>query len=223
MLIELQHITKTYNLGEMSLDVLKDISLTVEAGEYLALMGASGSGKSTLMNILGCLDKPTSGNYFLDGKNVSNLSSDERALLRNKKIGFVFQSFNLLKGTTALENVMMPLLYTKDKEIERTGRARAKELLVKVGLGERMNHVPSQLSGGQQQRVAIARALINMPPVIFADEPTGNLDSVTSKEILAMFRELNEKDKITIILVTHDPAIGSQAGRVINVKDGRVI
>ena len=172
-------------------------------------MGASGSGKSTLMNILGCLDHPTSGEYWLDGQEVSRLSADQRALVRNHKIGFVFQSFNLLPRTSALENVMMPLSYTAEHLSDREARERAEELLDRVGLGDRMDHEPSQLSGGQQQRVAIARALVNRPPLLFADEPTGNLDSRTSEEVLRMFQQLNEEEGITIILVTHDPDVAA--------------
>jgi ABC-type lipoprotein export system ATPase subunit len=202
-LLELRNITKTYRLGEMDVPVLKGVSLAVERGEMVALMGASGSGKSTLMNILGCLDHPTAGSYWLDGEEVSHLSTDQRAMVRNRKIGFVFQSFNLLARTSAVENVMMPLSYTAAHMPEKAMRARATELLKKVGLGERLDHEPSQLSGGQQQRVAIARALVNHPPLIFADEPTGNLDSRTSVEVLEMFKKLNRDDGITIILVTH--------------------
>jgi ABC-type lipoprotein export system ATPase subunit len=220
-LIELRDITKTYHLGEIDVPVLKGVSLDVDRGELVALMGASGSGKSTLMNILGCLDRPTSGRYVLDGQEVSALSSDQRARVRNGKIGFVFQNFNLLPRTTALENVMMPLSYTPhvaDKEAKR----RAQELLDLVGLGDRFHHYPSQLSGGQQQRVAIARALINRPPLLFADEPTGNLDSHTSQEVLEMFQRLNQQEKLTIILVTHDANVSGHAKRVIRMRDGRI-
>ena len=222
-LIELQDIHKTYYLGEVDVPVLKGISLNVEQGELMALMGASGSGKSTLMNILGCLDHPTAGKYWLDNEEVSQLSPDGRALVRNHKIGFVFQSFNLLRGWSALENVVMPLNYSDDNLTEREGRRRATELLERVGLGDRMHHEPSQLSGGQQQRVAIARALVNRPRLLFADEPTGNLDSQTSKEILQMFQRLNREEGITIILVTHDPGIAQYARRTVRISDGRIV
>jgi ABC-type lipoprotein export system ATPase subunit len=219
-LIELRNIYKTYQLGEIEVPVLKGVSLTVARGEMVSLMGVSGSGKSTLMNILGCLDHPTSGQYWLDGQEVSRLTADGRALLRNRKIGFVFQSFNLLPRTSALENVMMPLSYNAVQIPDREARRRAAEMLARVGLGDRMDHEPSQLSGGQQQRVAIARALINHPPLLFADEPTGNLDSHTSKEVLEMFRQLNREEGLTIILVTHDAGVAGYAGRVIHIQDG---
>jgi ABC-type lipoprotein export system ATPase subunit len=217
-LIELKDIYKTYHLGEIEVPVLKGVSLTVKRGELVALMGVSGSGKSTLMNILGCLDHPSSGEYWLDGQEISRLSSNQRAAVRNTKIGFVFQNFNLLARTSALDNVMMPLAYANisDKEARR----RAMELLERVGLKERWHHHPSQLSGGQQQRVAIARSLINNPPLLFADEPTGNLDSRTSEEVLAMFQQLNERDGITIILVTHDAGVAQHARRTIRIHDG---
>jgi ABC-type lipoprotein export system ATPase subunit len=221
-LIRLQDIRKTYRLGEIDLPVLKGISLRIDRGELVALMGASGSGKTTLMNLLGCLDRPTSGEYWLDGEEISRLSADGRAMVRNKKIGFVFQSFNLLARTSALENVMMPLAYTAHNLSDREGRERAKAMLERVGLGDRLDHQPSQLSGGQQQRVAIARALVNRPPLLFADEPTGNLDSRTSKEILQMFRKLNDEEGITIILVTHDAEVASHAKRVIRIRDGLI-
>ena len=221
-LVELNDIYKTYRLGEVDVPVLKGVSLTVERGELVALMGASGSGKSTLMNILGCLDRPTSGQYLLEGKDVSRLSSDERAHVRNEKIGFVFQSFNLLARTSALENVMMPLTYSHGAIPERDARRRAGEMLERVGLGSRVHHQPSQLSGGQQQRVAIARALINRPPLLFADEPTGNLDSRTSEEVLQMFKELNREDGITIILVTHAMEVAEHANRAIRIRDGLI-
>jgi ABC-type lipoprotein export system ATPase subunit len=220
-LIRLVDITKTYHLGEVDVPVLKGVSLTIARGEMVALMGASGSGKSTLMNILGCLDRPTSGEYWLDGQEVSHLSRDERAVLRNRKIGFVFQSFNLLPRTSALHQVMMPLTYAPAISA-REGRLRAQRLLERVGLGHRMDHEPSKLSGGQQQRVAIARALINHPPIVFADEPTGNLDSVTSKEILSMFQALAAEERITIVLVTHDAGVGGYASRTIRIADGLI-
>jgi putative ABC transport system ATP-binding protein len=220
-LIRLEDIRKTYHVGEMDVPVLKGISLTIKRGELVALMGASGSGKSTLMNLLGCLDRPTSGKYYLDGDEVSAMTNDRRAMIRNRKIGFVFQSFNLLARTTALDNVAMPLAYTADLS-EREGRQRAAKLLERVGLGDRMDHHPSQLSGGQQQRVAIARALVNNPPLLFADEPTGNLDSRTSVEILEMFKRLNQEEGITIILVTHDANVAATASRQIHIKDGLI-
>ncbi len=221
-LIELNRINKTYHLGDFEVQVLKDITMSVGEGELVALMGASGSGKSTLMNILGCLDRPTSGEYWLDGEEVSRLSLDQRALLRNGKIGFVFQNFNLLPRTSALDNVAMPLSYAQDNPSEREARLRAKEMLERVGLGERIDHEPSKLSGGQQQRVAIARALINRPRILFADEPTGNLDSRTSVEVLHMFQRLNQEDGVTIILVTHDPNVAHYAQRVIHIHDGQI-
>ncbi len=222
-LIEMRHICKTYRVGDIDVPVLKGVSLTVPRGELVALMGASGSGKSTLMNILGCLDRPSSGEYWLDGQEMSRLSSDQRALARNRKIGFVFQNFNLLPRTSALENVAMPLAYTSEHLSERETRFRAKEMLCRVGLQDRLDHQPSQLSGGQQQRVAIARALVNRPALLFADEPTGNLDSRTSAEVLHMFQQLNGQDGLTIILVTHDTDVASCAGRVIYIHDGVIM
>jgi ABC-type lipoprotein export system ATPase subunit len=221
-LLELHDVCKTYHLGEMDLQVLKGVSLSVAKGELVALMGASGSGKSTLMNILGCLDRPSSGEYWLDGKEISGASANERAKLRNRLIGFVFQSFNLLARTSALDNVCMPLTYGLEYVHEDEMKARASEMLRKVGLAERMDHQPSQLSGGQQQRVAIARSLINRPRLLLADEPTGNLDSRTSEEILQMFRGLNEKEGLTIILVTHDPEVAHHANRTIRIRDGLI-
>jgi ABC-type lipoprotein export system ATPase subunit len=222
-LIELQKVCKTYRMGDIEVPVLKGISLAVDQGELVALMGASGSGKSTLMNILGCLDRPTSGEYWLDGQEVSRLSADKRALLRNRKLGFVFQSFNLLPRTSALENVAMPLSYAAGHLSDREARRRAESMLRRMGLGDRLEHEPSQLSGGQQQRVAIARALINCPSLLFADEPTGNLDSRTSEEVLRMFQQLNEEDGITIIVVTHDPNVAQHARRVIRIHDGVIV
>jgi ABC-type lipoprotein export system ATPase subunit len=221
--IELRDIYKTYHLGEVDVPVLKGVSLTVERGELVAFMGVSGSGKSTLMNILGCLDHATSGQYWLDGQEISDLSADQRALLRNHKLGFVFQNFNLLPRTSALENVVMPLSYSNEHLSDREARRRAGELLERVGLADRMHHEPSQLSGGQQQRVAIARALVNKPAVLFADEPTGNLDSHTSEEVLRMFQQLNHEDGITIILVTHDPGVAKHAQRSIRIHDGVIV
>jgi len=222
-LIELRDINKTYHMGDFEVAVLRDVTLSVGRGELVALMGASGSGKSTLMNILGCLDRPTAGEYWLDGEEVSRFSLDRRAVLRNSKLGFVFQSFNLLPRTTALDNVAMPLSYSLDNLSEREARKRAKEMLERVGLGSRLDHEPSKLSGGQQQRVAIARALINRPRILFADEPTGNLDSRTSVEVLRMFQQLNEDDGTTIILVTHDQNVAKYAKRVIHIHDGQVL
>ena len=221
-LIELRDIYKTYHLGEIDVPVLKGISLTVSQGEFVALMGTSGSGKTTLMNILGCLDRPSSGEFWLDGQDVVALSADEWAQLRNEKIGFVFQTFNLLPRTSALENVIMPLSYTAEHLSDQEARQRAEDLLQRVGLGERLDHEPSQLSGGQQQRVAIARALINNPSILFADEPTGNLDSKTSEEVLELFRQLNEEEGVTIILVTHDDNVARSAKRIIRITDGMV-
>jgi ABC-type lipoprotein export system ATPase subunit len=221
-LIELDNLYKTYDLGEIQVPVLKGVSLRVARGELVALMGASGSGKSTLMNILGCLDRPTSGSYRLDGQDISNLDTDGRAHIRNEKIGFVFQNFNLLPRTSALENVMMPLTYAARSVSESDARRRARELLDRVGLSDRMHHYPSQLSGGQQQRVAIARALVNNPPLLFADEPTGNLDSHTSDEVLDMFDKLNREQRLTIILVTHDANVAHHARRSIHIHDGRI-
>lgn len=222
-LMELRNIYKTYHVGELDVPVLKGVSMSIEKGELVSLMGASGSGKSTLMNILGCLDHPTSGQYFLDGLEASNMSSDERALLRNHKIGFVFQNFNLLPRISALENVMLPLSYTMEHVPDRDVRRRAMELISRVGLGDRYHHEPSQLSGGQQQRVAIARALINRPALLLADEPTGNLDSHTSEEVLSMFEKLNREEGITIILVTHDPNVARHTRRIIGISDGVIV
>ena len=221
-LIKLKDLVKTYHVGDFDVPVLKGVSMSIDRGELVALMGVSGSGKSTLMNILGCLDRPTAGQYWLDGQEVSQISSDQRATVRNKKIGFVFQSFNLLPRTSAIDQVMMPLTYTAAELSNREARERAAALLQRVGLGDRMDHEPSQLSGGQQQRVAIARALINRPPLLFADEPTGNLDSKTSKEVLQMFEQLNREEGITIILVTHDPDVAAVAKRRIKISDGLI-
>ncbi len=221
-LIELTEVRKTYHVGELDVPVLRGVSLSIARGDMVALTGASGSGKSTLMNILGCLDRPTSGSYVLDGEEIATLSANGRALVRNKKIGFVFQSFNLLARTTALENVIMPLTYTAGHLSDREAKQRGRELLDLVGLGERMDHQPSQLSGGQQQRVAIARSLVNRPPLLLADEPTGNLDSKTSEEVLQMFQRLNEQEGITIILVTHDHDVAKHCKRQIVMRDGLI-
>ena len=219
-LIELKNIHKSYPLDGFDLEILKGINLKIEQGEFVAIMGPSGSGKSTLMNILGCLDTPTSGNYALDGQNVENLSADELAEIRNQKIGFVFQGFNLLSRTSALENVELPMVYAKIPERER--RRKAIKALESVGLKERMHHQPNQLSGGQQQRVAIARAIVNNAPIIFADEPTGNLDTKMSVEIMELFTKLNRDLKRTIILVTHEEDIALYADRIIKIVDGEI-
>jgi ABC-type lipoprotein export system ATPase subunit len=221
-LIELRDIHKTYHLGEVDLPVLKGISLSIARGELVALMGASGSGKSTLMHVLGCLDHASGGEYWLDGREISGLSAKERARVRNRTIGFVFQSFNLLARTSALENVMMPLSYAANHLTERQMQQQATELLQRVGLADRIHHQPSQLSGGQQQRVAIARSLVNTPQILLADEPTGNLDSRTSEEILRMFQDLNRRESLTIVLVTHDPEVAHHAQRIIHIKDGLI-
>ena len=222
-MIELRNITKVYHLGEIDLPVLKGISLSIKEGEFVSLTGASGSGKSTLMNILGCLDHPSGGEYLLDGKDVAGLNADERARLRNARIGFVFQNFNLLPRTTALENVMVPAYYHHPVKSTKEIRERALELIRLVGLEDRKHHTPAQLSGGQQQRVAIARSLINSPGILLADEPTGNLDSTTSVEVMHMFRELNRKQGITVIIVTHDPKTAAFTDRAINMSDGLIM
>ena len=222
-MLELKNITKVYHLGEIDLPVLKGISLKIEDGEFVSLTGASGSGKSTLMNILGCLDHPSGGEYWIDGKNVAGLNANERARLRNDRIGFVFQNFNLLPRTSALENVMMPASYHHPALPTADIRKRALELIRLVGLEERMHHTPAQLSGGQQQRVAIARSLINNPGILLADEPTGNLDSTTSVEVMNMFRDLNRTQGITVIIVTHDPKTAAFTDRAINMCDGLIL
>jgi ABC-type lipoprotein export system ATPase subunit len=211
-----------YDLGEVQVHALHSVTLKIELGEYVALIGPSGSGKSTLMNTLGCLDRPTHGSYLLAGQEVVKMTRDERALIRNRELGFVFQNFNLLNRTTALENVELPLLYCRGIS-SRERRERAKQMLDKVGLGSRLHHHPSQLSGGQQQRVAIARALVNDPSILMADEPTGNLDSRTSREVIDLFRRLNEEQNITVILVTHDQNVARNAKRTIVLRDGRVV
>jgi len=221
-LIRLRDVCKVYLLGEMKVEALREVSLTIEPGEYLAVMGPSGSGKSTLMNMLGCLDHPTSGSYLLDGEEVSKMSRDARARQRNRKIGFVFQNFNLLSRTSALENVELPLLYARQVS-SRQRRRRAIEELGRVGLGDRMDHHPSQLSGGEQQRVAIARALVNEPAILMADEPTGNLDSRTSEEVIDVLGELNRQSEITIILVTHNQDVARHTKRWLVLKDGRLV
>lgn len=221
-IIRLDNVNKIYESGELHVHALKDINLIINKGEYVAIMGASGSGKSTLMNILGCLDRATSGEYYLNGDDVSKLSDDELAHVRNKEIGFVFQSFNLISQNDALKNVELPMLYAGVKSVkEREGRA--KELLCEVGLEERINHLPKELSGGQRQRVAIARAMVNNPPVIFADEPTGNLDSKSSVEIMDIFTKLNKEKNVTVIMVTHERDIAEFTDRIITFKDGQII
>ena len=220
-LIRLEDITKTYHMGEIDVPVLRGVSLEIQQGEMVALMGTSGSGKTTLMNLLGCLDRPSSGRYWFQGEEISQYKADQRALVRNRKIGFVFQSFNLLPRTNALDNVIMPLTYAATKIHDREGNQRGRQLLENVGLGDRMYHEPSQMSGGQQQRVAIARSLVNQPSLLLADEPTGNLDSRTSEEILRMFQTLNASG-ITIILVTHDLTVAQHAQRIIRIRDGRI-
>lgn len=218
--IEVKNLIKTYQTGDTSFNALNDVSLTVERGEFVAIMGASGSGKSTFMNMIGCLDKPTSGKYFLDGIDVSTMTSNELAHIRNKKLGFVFQGFNLISRTTALENVQLPMIYAGVKESERIERAR--HALKIVGLEKRENHMPNQMSGGQQQRVAIARAIVNDAPIILADEPTGNLDTKTSIEVMEFFVELNQKHGKTIVLVTHEPDIAEYCKRVVKFRDGNI-
>jgi putative ABC transport system ATP-binding protein len=219
-LINLENVTKDYRMGDVVVRALRGVSLQVNEGEFLAVMGASGSGKSTLMNILGCLDRPTTGKYFLGGREVSNLTRNDLARLRNRTLGFVFQSFNLLPRTTALENVELPLIYSGTSRHER--HRRAERALGRVGLADRADHHPNQLSGGQQQRVAIARALVGDPKIILADEPTGNLDSRTSVEVMALFQELGRQG-ITVILVTHEADIARYASRVVTVKDGLIL
>ncbi len=222
ILIQLRDVRKVYDLGEVKVEALRGATLTIDRGEYVALIGPSGSGKSTLMNTLGCLDRPTSGSYLLDGIEIATMSADERALIRNKKIGFVFQNFNLLARTTAVENVEVPLLYAH-RFSARERRRRVIDILEKVGLGDRLDHHPTQLSGGQQQRVAIARALVNEPPILLADEPTGNLDSRTSREVIQLFRDLNEQSGITVILVTHDQSVARNARRIVALRDGEIV
>ena len=221
-LIQLRDVSKTYDLGEVEVHALKHASLNIEQGEYVALVGPSGSGKSTLMNTLGCLDRPTSGSYRLAGEEIATMSGNERARIRNRRIGFVFQNFNLLARTSALENVELPLLYSRDVS-PRERRERAEDLLRQVGLGDRMEHHSAQLSGGQQQRVAIARALVNRPDILMGDEPTGNLDTRTSQEIIELLRRLNESEGLTVILVTHDPEVARHARRTVALLDGEII
>ena len=220
VVIWLDHIHKTYTMGDVEVHALRGISLEIKQGEFVAIMGTSGSGKSTTMNIIGCLDRPTKGHYFLDGEDLSQLSKDQRADIRNKKLGFVFQGFNLLSRTSALENVELPMLYAGVETAERHRRSMA--ALAAVGLAGREKNHPNQLSGGQQQRVAIARSLVNDPALILADEPTGNLDSRTSVEVMEIFQRLNRERGMTLILVTHEPDIADYADRVVTFKDGRI-
>ncbi len=220
-LIETKSLVKVYKMGETDVTALKGVDLTIDGGEFVAITGFSGSGKSTLMHLLGCLDTPTSGSFFLDGVDVARASRDELALIRNQKIGFIFQKFYLLPDLTALDNVALPQLYAGKKESE--ARQAAEKLLQRVNLGDRMRHYPYQLSGGQQQRVAIARALVNNPRIIFADEPTGNLDTTTGEAIMDIFTDLNTQQKVTIILVTHEPNIAAKTRRIIELVDGKII
>jgi len=220
--VQLENVTKTYSNGEVEVHAVRGISLTVQHGEFVAIMGSSGSGKSTLMNVLGCLDRPTSGRYLLDGVDTSGLDRNERADLRNRKLGFVFQGFNLLSRTTALENVELPMLYSVERLSSAERRRRALRALEIVGLSDRAEHLPNQLSGGQQQRVAIARALVNQPQVLLADEPTGNLDSRTSVEVMGVFQRLNNEG-ITIMMVTHELDIARFCRRNLIVRDGRIV
>jgi putative ABC transport system ATP-binding protein len=220
-LIRVEEVHKTYRMGDVEVPALRGINLTIAHGEFVAVMGSSGSGKSTFMNILGCLDRPSAGRYFLEGQEVGSLSADEWAHIRNKRIGFVFQGFNLLSRTSALENVELPMMYNGFASQER--HRRAIEVLTLVGLGNRLDHTPNQLSGGQQQRVAIARALVNRPPLVLADEPTGNLDSATSSEIMGLFQQLNRDQHISVILVTHEVDIAEYARRQIVFRDGLVV
>ncbi|MEZ6135772.1 MAG: ABC transporter ATP-binding protein [Pirellulaceae bacterium] len=221
-LIELRDVRRVYDLGEVEVHALRSVTLDIERGEYVALIGPSGSGKSTLMNTLGCLDRPTHGSFLLDGIEIVSMNRDERARIRNRQLGFVFQNFNLLNRTSAVENVELPLMYARGYS-SRKRRAKAIEMLEKVGLGDRLHHHTSQLSGGQQQRVAIARALVNSPSILMGDEPTGNLDTKTSREVIALFRQLNEEQNLTVILVTHDPAVAKNAKRIIVLRDGEVV
>lgn len=219
--IELVNIVKTYGSGSAAVRALRGVCLQISAGEFVTIRGSSGSGKSTLMNILGCLDRPSEGDYFLDGDNIQQLSKTALAHLRNRKLGFVFQGFNLLKRMSAVDNVEMPLVYSGASPLKR--REKALRMLHLVGLGERVHHMPNQMSGGQQQRVAIARALVNSPSILLGDEPTGNLDSKTNREVIELFRELNEKSGITVLLVTHNLAVARNAKRMIVLRDGLIV
>ena len=220
--VSARNLTKTYQLGEVQVHALRDVSFDIHPGEFVAIMGPSGSGKSTLMNLIGALDTPTSGSLAINGTDIATLDKDQLADLRNRTLGFVFQQFNLLPRTTALDNVKLPLAYSRDPAKQARGNELAAQRLREVGLGQRMDHVPSQLSGGQQQRVAIARALVNLPSLILADEPTGALDSQTSEEIMALFRSLTESG-MTVILVTHEPDVAGHARRLLRVRDGRIV
>jgi putative ABC transport system ATP-binding protein len=222
-LIAISGLTKTYHIGDVQVPALRGVDLRIDSGEFVAIIGPSGSGKSTLMHILGCLDRPTSGTYALDGRDVSTLSRDELARVRNATIGFVFQSFNLLPRTSAAENVELPTLYSRHRTTAAERRAKAMKALAAVGIQDRATHHPNQLSGGQQQRVAIARALMTEPPVLLADEPTGNLDTRTSVEVLEIFQRLQQERGITVILITHDPQVAEHASRIISVRDGRIV
>jgi putative ABC transport system ATP-binding protein len=221
--ISIRDLTKTYQMSDISVHALRGISLEIKVGEFVAVVGPSGSGKSTLMHILGCLDRPTSGHYFLEGRDISQQSDDELSKIRNRQIGFVFQGFNLLSRTSALENVELPLLYNDSGVSAAERKRRALEALSAVGLAERTHHHPNQLSGGQQQRVAIARALLNAPSIILADEPTGNLDSRTSVEVMEIFQDLQARRGITIVLITHDHQVAEYASRIVTFRDGRII
>jgi putative ABC transport system ATP-binding protein len=222
-IISLRDLTKTYQMGDNTVHALRSVSLEVERGEFVTIIGPSGSGKSTMMHVLGCLDRPTSGQFLLNGRDVSSLPRDELAGIRNKQIGFVFQGFNLLPRTTALENVEVPLLYNHPVVSAADRHKRALAALTAMGLGERANHHPSQLSGGQQQRVAIARALVNEPNLILADEPTGNLDTKTSIEVMALLQELREKRTITVVLITHDMDVARYGTRIVSIRDGQIV
>jgi putative ABC transport system ATP-binding protein len=217
--IQAENLTKVFKMGEVEVQALRGLSMTIDRGEVIAIMGPSGSGKSTLMNIIGCLDRPTSGKYVIDGENVSDLNGDRLATIRNRKVGFVFQSFNLLSRTSALANVELPMRYAG---VNRGRKERAQAALQAVGLAERIHHHPNELSGGQQQRVAIARALVNEPPILLADEPTGNLDSKSGVEIMELLLQLNRERGTTLVIVTHDPSVASQTQRVIHIRDGVV-
>src|SRR5271168_3366759 len=223
LVISVQNLVKTYHVGEVTVEALRGVSLDIDSGEFLAVVGPSGSGKSTLMHILGCLDQPTSGQYFLEGRDVARLSDDELSGIRNKQIGFVFQGFNLLARTSALENVELPLLYGGAGVSPAERRKLAMEALDAVGLADRAEHHPNQLSGGQQQRVAIARALLNNPSILFADEPTGNLDSRTSVEVMDIFQRLKDERGITIVLITHEQQVAEYGSRIITFKDGQIV
>jgi putative ABC transport system ATP-binding protein len=220
LVVQAKELTKIYRMGEMEVQALRGASLDIERGETVAIMGPSGSGKSTLMNILGCLDRPSGGDYYLDGENVAQMGDDQLAQVRNRKVGFIFQSFNLLPRASALANVELPMRYSAKSGSER--RRKAREALQLVGLDDRMDHRPSELSGGQQQRVAIARALVNDPAIVMADEPTGNLDSKTGEEIMDLLLRLNKERGVTLIMVTHDPDVASRTERIIRIRDGQV-